>query len=91
MDAQGMVAELHMAWWEAVWCGIAWEDNGHPAEFALTIGEAWDKFNRVARILDEDGLDPRLLVAVLGAMGDPPADAGEYVLAAGKARRTCAS
>lgn len=83
------VTELHNAWWEAIWSEIAWSEYGQePADFALTIQRDWDRFNRVAEVLEAAGFDPKVLVNEFEVKGDPAAriTADEYVVMAEKAR-----
>jgi len=82
------VGELHEAWWEAVWSEIAWDEHcQEPAGFALTIKESWDRFNRVAKILECAGFSPGILVVEFEARGDPKATtAADHAAMAEKAR-----
>jgi hypothetical protein len=87
----GKVSELHKVWWEAVWSELAWGEHGRePAEFALTIKEGWDKFDRVADILSKAGLDQRVLLVEFETKGDPSrTSVDDYAQMAEKAK--CAS
>jgi hypothetical protein len=83
------VMELHNAWWEAIWSEIAWDEHDqNPADFALTIQEDWDRFNRVADVLKTAGFDLEVLVNEFEVKGDPAAriTADEYVAIAERAR-----
>jgi hypothetical protein len=86
------VMELHNAWWEAVWSEIAWDEHSRESvDFALTIQRGWDRFNRVADVLEIAGFDPKILVTEFETKGDPAAQitADEYVVMAERARCGC--
>ncbi len=79
------IAELHGLWWDGVWSELAWHEHGNePIEFALTIGELWDRFNRTA---ENAGFDSSALVAEFEAKGDPRATTSEdYAAMLGRMR-----
>lgn len=87
MDILAKISELHGMWWEGVWTELAWGEHGNePLEFALTIGELWDRFNMAAR---GAGLDPAVLAAEFEARGDPKATTDDDRLAIAEKALCC--